>query len=411
MKKRFLTLVAGMAFCSMNAFAQEAEVAVIEETEVEETSSGELSISGSIDTYYRTVLNADPLNNDEDSDDYGSVQAPGSSFANGNGFAIGMANIILEKSGEKTGFVADLVFGPRGADAVFGSQYELDNGDLISGNSTIVNQLYAYWNVSDAVTLTLGNFNTFLGYEVISPAGNFNYSTSYMFSYGPFSHTGLKADFALSDEFSAMLAVMNPTDLTEMNPQTDVFLGAQVGYTPEAGGAWLNVVYGHSQAWITGPTSLEEENWGPGTTFQIDLTTGWDLSEELYLGLNATTQTFTPDAEFEVDLDNPSFSGAALYLQYAFSDMFALGVRGEYFTETYGLAGVTIPDDENRGDVIDLTLSGNIYLGDLTLIPEIRADILAEPDGFEGGVWTTEGGTGEGTNTLISAMLAAVYSF
>ncbi|HAE72380.1 MAG TPA: porin, partial [Flavobacteriaceae bacterium] len=41
----------------------------------------------------------------------------------------------------------------------------------------IVNQLYMYWNVSDKVTLTMGNFNTFLGYEVISPAANFNYST------------------------------------------------------------------------------------------------------------------------------------------------------------------------------------------------------------------------------------------
>ena len=47
------------------------------------------------------------------------------------------------------------------------------------------------------MTVTLGNFNTFLGYEVISPAANFNYSTSYMFSYGPFSHTGMKLDFSV----------------------------------------------------------------------------------------------------------------------------------------------------------------------------------------------------------------------
>ena len=60
------------------------------------------------------------------------------------------------------GFTADLVFGPRGEDATFLSP-ELRPG----GNSSIVNQLYAYWNVSDAFTLTLGNFNTFLGYEVI----------------------------------------------------------------------------------------------------------------------------------------------------------------------------------------------------------------------------------------------------
>lgn len=394
MKKRFLTLVAGMAFCSMNVFAQEAEeVAVIEEVEVEEeASSSELSISGSIDTYYRTVLGADNYRTEFDPAQGimvpTGVQAPGSSFANGEGFSIGMANLIIEKSGEKTGFVADLVFGPRGEEAVFGK----------APSSNVVNQLYAYWNVSDKLTMTLGNFNTFLGYEVISPAGNFNYSTSYLFSYGPFSHTGLKADYAISDEFSAMLAVMNMTDATSSQPlgQTDVYLGAQLGYTPEAGGAWLNFIYGHDQL-------------NAGNLMQIDLTTGWDLSDAFYLGLNASTQIFNPDAE---GADNSGFSGAALYLQYAMSDMFALGFRGEYFAETNNYLGVTNLDAEGDGSIVDLAVSGNIFLGDLTLIPEVRVDLAGQPSDMpDAYMWTTEGGTGDGTNSLVSVMLAAVYSF
>ena len=83
-------------------------------------------------------------------------------------------------------------------------------------------------------------FNTYLGYEVISPVGNFNYSTSYMFSYGPFSHTGLKADFVLNEKWSAMLAVMNPTDFTEENPYDTYILGAQLGYSEDSGSAYLN---------------------------------------------------------------------------------------------------------------------------------------------------------------------------
>ena len=130
------------------------------------------------------------------------------------------------------GFVADLVFGPRGTDAIFASP-------MYSATGNIVNQLYAYWNVSESVTLTFGNFNTFLGYEVISPVANFNYSTSYLFSYGPFSHTGLKADFALSDDFSLMLGVFNDTDLTEFNPTGDYAAGAQLGYKDQ----YLNLLY------------------------------------------------------------------------------------------------------------------------------------------------------------------------
>ena len=142
-------------------------------------------------------------------------------FANQPGFALGMINLVAAYEGEKVGFVADMVYGPRGADAVFNS---------VGNSSSIVNQLYAYWNVSEKVTLTMGNFNTFLGYEVISPTANFNYSTSYLFSYGPFSHTGIKADFALSENLSLMLAVMNPTDALNITQLVDYALGAQLGY-------------------------------------------------------------------------------------------------------------------------------------------------------------------------------------
>ena len=119
------------------------------------------SLSGSVDTYFRGNISGGEYDT-----------APGSSFANQPGFALGMINLVAAYEGEKVGFVADMVYGPRGVDAVFNSV----------GNSSIVNQLYAYWNVSDKVTLTIGNFNTFLGYEVISPTANFNYSTSYLFS-------------------------------------------------------------------------------------------------------------------------------------------------------------------------------------------------------------------------------------
>ena len=119
------------------------------------------NFSGTVDTYFRSSFTEDPV-------------APGTSFANLNGFSLGMANFIVSYEGEKSGFVADVVFGPRGSDAVFGS---------VGNSSEMVNQLYAYYNIAEGVTVTLGNFNTFLGYEVISPAANFNYSTSVSYTH------------------------------------------------------------------------------------------------------------------------------------------------------------------------------------------------------------------------------------
>jgi len=327
----------------------------------DEESKPELSISGSVDTYYRAVLSGGT----NDATD-GSSVAPSSSFANQTGFALGMANVVLGLEGEKSGFVADLVFGPRGTDAVFSST---------TASSSIVNQLYAYWNVSDKVTLSIGNFNTFLGYEVISPTANYNYSTSYMFSYGPFSHSGLKADIALGDA-SLMLAVLNPTDATDFNPNGEYAFGAQFGY----GGVYLN--------------SIISDDF-----YQVDLTAGWDLTDAIYLGVNATKA-------------KDSFTGAALYLQNSFSDAFSMGIRGEYFKDE-GVGAIAL--DEN---VIDLTLSANYSVGALTIIPEFRIDLLSY-DGYvddNDGLDVTDPNNPFLINpTLSKSMssftLAAVYAF
>lgn len=350
-----------LALLNIGAYAQETSLST------EESLFSRFSISGSVDAYFRNNING--LNKyvyDEGGNIMNVPQAPATSFSYDPGFAIGMANVILGYEGEKAGFVADLVFGPRGEDAVF-----------LSGPSTnIVNQLYVYYNLSDKVTFTLGNFNTFLGYEVISPAGNFNYSTSYMFSYGPFSHTGLKADFALSKEWSGMLAVMNPTDFTEFNPFALYSLGGQLGYSTEAGSAFLNLLYG-------------EQSPDSKATFQIDLTTGWDISNSFYLGLNSTYNT----------TDREGFYGAAIYPQVKTSDNFALGLRVEYFKELEDGGVVYGANTETTA----FTLTGNYTVGSLMIKPELRLDQVSEDVFLDPNL--------NPISNLSSFILAAVYAF
>ncbi len=189
-----------------------------------------------------------------------------------------MVNLIAAYQGEKVGFVGDLVFGPRGKAAVFGT----------ASGQAIINQMFAYYKLSDAVTLNMGQFNTFLGYEVISPAINFHYSTSYLFSWGPFNHTGLRADFAFGNGMVAKLAVMNPTDIVEFNPVNTYTFGAQIGKTSDAGGIWLNFLYGDQDGTLDEKDEYLDENGelvtSAGTLFQADVTLGYNLSETFYLG-------------------------------------------------------------------------------------------------------------------------------
>lgn len=365
-----LTLVLLSIFISNATFAQESTVdkviSLVEdlietETEEEETTSTGLSISGSADTYFRTNLSG----GSNDGSDGGTL-APASSFANLPGFSLGMANLIGAYEGDKGGVVVDLVFGPRGSDAVFASS---PTNGLYSSTGDVVNQLYAYWNISDNATITMGNFNTFLGYEVISPTGNFNYSTSYAFSYGPFSHTGLKLDIATESGFSIMAAVLNPTDITEFNPTGDYFFGAQLGY----GGFYLNGLFGDNYS-------------------QFDLTGGVDVSDKLYLGINATIT----DAG-----DETGFSGATLYAQVAASDQLKIGARYEFFQDKDGnyVFGSNVRDT----NASDFTLSANYSVGNLTIIPELRFDSLSEDLFIDS--------DGEAGSTLTSFVLAFVYGF
>ena len=329
--KKIITL--SMLFVATVLFAQEDE------------KEKKLSISGSIDAYYQTYLTA--------SDNTG--QSFGTSFADRTGFALGMANLIASYEGEKTGVVADLVFGPRGIDAAGGDD------DLF------VNQLYAYWNVSEGTTLTLGRFNTYLGYEVISPTGNFNYSTSYLFSSGPFSHLGLKADFALSEDFSLMLAIMNATDVYD-NITGDYAFGVQLGYA----GQFLNLYYDNDA--VLG--------------FEIDYTGGFDLSDDIFLGINGAYQVS----------DDAGFYGVALYPQLAASDSFSIGLRGELF-------GFHEKDVDDLPSVFGATLTGSYTLENLTIKPEIRLDSWGND--FEPYL----DADGEVSNSLAAFTLAAIYSF
>jgi len=355
-------------------------------------STKTFTLSGSVDTYVHTSLG---IRN-------GASYAPSTSFSNLRGFGLGMVNLIGSYQGEKVGFTADLVFGPRGYDAVFANTYS---------NQRIVNQMFAYVKLGKAVTLNLGQFNTFLGYEVISPTLNFNYSTSYMFSWGPFNHTGLRADFDLGGGLIAKLAVMNPTDFVEFNPVKAVTLGAQVGYTNDNGGIWFNFLYGDQDGKLK-DVSAPNDTLSTGTLFQGDITTGWSISDAFYLGVNATYRTLakgeqsTAASQGDPITDTDSgqgFMGVAIYPKLTLSDNFALGLRAEYFAVKKGYIAPFGLDAKGDGSVIDLTLSGNIKVGGLTIIPEVRIDKTSEDSYMDD--------DGKAKDMIPSLTLAAVYKF
>ena len=319
-----------------------------------------LLLSGFVDAYYQHSFN--------------KAVFPTSFTPNNNSFSLGMANLVLAKEG-KVGFVADIAVGPRA---------EAANGYAGTALS-FIKQLYVKYAATDKLTFTLGNFSTHVGYEVIDSKTNINYSTSYMFSYGPFFHTGLKANLALSDKFGAMLGVFNDTD-TKIDVVSGKHIGAQLSYTGDQLSAYLN--------YIGGRVADQTENTVETTAHQFDVTAAYQASEALSLGLNATIKNVKP-----VDAASSNWSGAALYAKYAFGDVFSLGMRGELINDPYGLI---LGLEDNR--ISALTVSGNIHLGSLTVIPELRIDSAKQA-----GAYTSL--SGDALKASSGLLMAVVYSF
>lgn len=289
----------------------------------EETApkSAPLEISGSADLYYKY--------------DFSKMQNIKTSFATDqNSLSLGMLDIALKKTTGKASFVGEVSFGPRG-------QYQsIPNGDGTDFNSFHIQNLYATYAFTDKFSMTAGYMGTFIGYELISPVTNFHYSTSYLFTSGPFQNAGVKANYAVSDSFGVMLGVFNDSwNSYKADPIKGLnAIGGQLSFATEGLSAYLNFMDGSVSGTI------------------LDLTASFQLSDKFKLGLNA--------ADFSNEGD-VGYSGVALYPSYAISDTFGLGLRGEYFKYKEG-SGDT--------DVTALTLSANLKAGGFTFIPEFRLD-------------------------------------
>jgi len=314
-----------------------------------------LVISGSVDTYWKYDFS-------------GHANIPTSFASDQNSVSIGMIDLGLKKTVGKASFVGELSFGPRG-------QYQsVPNGDgsAANGNNSFhIQNLYINYNVTDKFSLAAGYMSTFIGYEVISPTGNFNYSTSYLFTSGPFENAGFKATYAFSDKVSLMAGIFNDNWNVYTSARDVSTFGAQLTVTPVKNWtAYLNVA--------TGPTS--------GTIF--DLTTAYQITDAFKLGLNGAT--FTPAH------GGGGYDGIALYPQLAVSKVVTFGLRGEYF-ETKAIG--TTP----KSNITAITATANIKTGPLTFIPEVRFD------NGKNQIFTDSNGAP--TKSASQFLLAAVYAF
>ena len=354
MLKKVLTVIGAMA--------------VISATQAQDSTKGTTTFTTSVDAYYRYDF----------SGKYQGANNKNCFTNSANSFELGMASIKVDHSIGKVAATADLGFGRRAEEFSY-------NDGASNGRPTLaaIKQAYLSYQATSKIKITAGKWATHVGWELVDAYANRNYSMAYAFNNGPFFHTGLKADIAVSGKTTLMVGIANPTDFT-----TTLFTNSSVPDTA-TGKMFIAQLYS-----ATKDDKLKAYlNYQGGTNqlnqklSQFDLVLNYAPSSKFSAIYNGTIQ----------NQDGQNWGSNVLYLNYDPSSKIGWTLREELFSDKQGLkfAGAE--------SVMATTLSANIHLANLTLIPELRLDnakkeVFLDKDG-------------KGTNSTTSFILAATYKF
>lgn len=311
------------------------------------------TVTVSADAYYRMDF-ANKLENNK------------TSFTNSNNsFALGMASVKIDHSFGKVAATVDLGFGKRANEFSY-----TDEGALQA-----IKQAYVSYAPLSAIKFTAGKWATHIGYELLDAYANRNYSMSYGFSYGPFFHTGLKADISFGGKTGLMLGVANPTDYTYTTSQKKMFIAQlSTGTKDNAFKAYLNYQGGDSKS-------------------QFDLVLNAAINSKFGINYDGTI----------ANIAGLSWNSNALYFNYDPTSKFGLALRGEYFDNTKGAALGDAWGNALNTSIFAATLSANFHIDNLTIIPEFRFDNAKDKIFFDK--------SGNATGSAGSFLIAAVYKF
>ena len=369
-RKIFLAAFVFLGFLSTNAQTDSIEQKIPDSTSSaapvsQEEPKPKTVISGSVDVYYKYDFNKQAGNNK-------------TSFTNShNSFELGAARLKLEHTTSKLDMVAELAFGQRAEEFNY-------NDDK---TRAAIRQLYISYSPWKNIKFTAGNWATYFNYEIFEPDINRNYSMSYMFTYGPFFHTGIKAD-ATFGKHGFMLGVANPNDYKVAPAGSKKYFIAQYTYTPDDKfKTYINYFSGQRPNDSAKVSQLE-------AMFTLKLSDKFNMA---YCGSIA----FNKYQQAGKYGNSQDWWGSGLYFNYDPTSLFGLTLRTEYFSDKKQQnVFAAFP---GGGSVFETTLSANFRIDNLVIIPEVRfenatKEIYAKPNG---GSTKTDG----------NFLIAAVYHF
>jgi hypothetical protein len=328
---------------------------------------GKFTFSGYVDSYYMANFNS-PV----DRSNLGASLTARAFDVKSGQFSLGLVQTKMTYSTSKIDIVGDLTFGPNADLGNYGNVVGRLAGS--TGTALAIKQAYVTWKATDKFSLTMGQFGTHIGYEVIDAPVNYHYSLSNLFNNGPFYHVGLKAQYNFSDKVYLMGGIVNNVDNLDDNNRSKGIIG-QLFISPVAGwNVYLNAI-------ASNEANADAKGVTPDASYSLfDLTTTYQITPKFMVGVNAASgsqkgdyQTLTTNPKFAKN--SGTWGGVAFYTNYSVSDVFSIGARYENFNNQDAVRGLRI--DENTGVTVNsltVTTTFTVADGHLLIKPEFRSD-------------------------------------
>jgi len=260
--------------------------------------------------------------------------------------------------------------------------------DTTSESQFDVTQGYLQY-ASGPLTLIGGKFTTLHGTEVIWSPSNANFSRSILFGSVPFTHTGVRATYALSDSLSLIAGLNNGWDqVKDANRGKTLELGLTA--TPIKPLSLAASYYGGRE-----PSALSGVE---GRRDSFNVVASYAISDPLSVGAE-----FLRVSQEDAVLDGGSpakgtYDGLAGYLSYLFAPKIKGTLRAETFDDKDGLR-FGLADTKYR----ELTLTVAYLAADnFELRGEMRTDRASEARFSDGG---------STSKTLTTFAVQALYKF
>jgi hypothetical protein len=259
------------------------------------------------------------------------------------------------------------------------------SGTAVDTSMFDVTQAFAQY-AGGPLTLIAGKFTTLHGTEVIASSGNTNVSRSILFGSVPFTHTGVRATWALGDAVSLIAGVNNGWDqLTDPNKGKTLELGAIL--TPIKP---LSVtVSGYSGKETTSATT-------EGTKSSLNVVASYAITDPLSVGLEALSVSQENAAG---GTTKQKYSGVAGYVSYMFAPKFRGALRVESFDDKDGFHFGTTGTKYK-----EVTLTGAYVASD-----SFEARVEGRRDQATNTVFTDYAGAA--SKTMTSIALQGLYKF